>query len=303
MRFAEDFRREARISLQNNWGKAVGTGFVAGLLGAGINGWSASSGSNGGSTGGDVTLEQLVSGSTDPEQAALILAVLGGMAAISAIISLVHLIIGSPVTLGYCRFNLNLIDCNGKAKFSDLFSQFNRLGPAVALQLLRAIYTALWSLLFVIPGIIKGYSYSMAAYILYEHPEMTPNEAITKSRELMDGNKWRLFCLRFSFIGWSILCAFTCGIGYLWLMPYEEAAIAAFYRDIWREAYGEPETDTEPGNGPEKEEVIVEPASLPKKEEAVADPFSYEAMKQEDKDPFANDKLIKNEKSWMPDEN
>ncbi|MBE5952066.1 MAG: DUF975 family protein [Lachnospiraceae bacterium] len=268
MKFAEDFRREARGALESNWGKAVGTGFVAGLLGAGIHGWSASSGSNGGSTGSDVTLEQLVSGTADPEQAALILAVLGGMAIIGIIISLVHLIIGSPVTLGYCKFNLNLIDCNGKAKFSDLFSQFNRLGPAVALQLLRAIYTALWSLLFVIPGIIKGYSYSMAAYILYEHPELTPNEAITKSRELMDGNKWRLFCLRFSFIGWAFLCVFTCGIGVLWLAPYEEAAIAAFYREIWREKYGEPEVVREAGDFPVKEEVIVEPSS-------------YEAMVQE----------------------
>jgi uncharacterized membrane protein len=97
----------------------------------------------------------------------------------------------------------------------------------------------------VIPGIIKTYSYSMAAYILQEHPEMTPNDAITKSRELMDGNKWRLFCLHFSFIGWSFLCVFTCGIGYLWLFPYEQTAVAAFYREIWREAYGGPEVVTE----------------------------------------------------------
>lgn len=293
MKFAEDFRREAREALENNWGKAVGAGFVASLLGAGIVEWRS-----GGGSGGDTeTMEQYISQTiADPEVVALYLAIMGGIALMGVVFFMVNLLIGSPVTLGYCKFNLNLIDGNGKAKVSNLFSEFRRIGPAVALQLLRAIYTFLWSLLFVIPGIIKGYSYSMAAYILSEHPEMTPNEAITKSRELMDGNKWRLFCLQFSFIGWAFLCAFfTCGIGYLWLVPYEEAAIAAFYREIWRNRYGEPEVV--------KEEVIAEPAGLPKAEETVVEPSSYEAMVQGKDDIFKNSNLFKNENSETTDEN
>ena len=294
MKFAEDFRREAREALENNWGKAVGAGFVAGLLGAGIRQWSSDGGSF--TDAGDATLEKAVSqGGIDTETATLLLAILGGAALVGIVIFLVQLLIGSPVTLGYCKFNLNLIDGNGKAKVSNLFSEFKRIGPAVALQLLRAIYTFLWSLLFVIPGIIKSYSYSMAAYILYEHPELTPNEAITKSRELMDGNKWRLFCLEFSFIGWAFLCLFTCGIGYLWLLPYEEAAVAAFYREIWRNRYGEPEVV--------KEEVIAEPAGLPKAEETVVEPSSYEAMVQGKDDIFKNSNLFKNENSETTDEN
>ena len=239
MKFAADFRAEAREALENNWGKAVGTGLVAGLLGAGIRQWSSDGSSF--TDAGNATLEKAVSqGGIDTETAAILLAILGGALLVGIVIFLVQLLIGSPVTLCYCKFNLNLIDCNGEAACGNLFTQFKRIGPAIALQVLRFIYTFLWSFLFLIPGIIKSYSYSMAAYILYEHPEMTPNEAITKSRELMDGNKWRLFCLEISFIGWAFLCVFTCGIGYLWLLPYEEAAIAAFYREIWREKYGEP---------------------------------------------------------------
>lgn len=257
MKFASDFRREAYEALSGNWGKAVGTGLVASLLGAGIQG--CSSGSSGGSSSGDGgTYEQLLSYMEDPEVAVVFWAILGFAGLLSVVISLVHLIVGSPVTLGYCKFNLNIIDRNGEAACANLFTQFKRIGPAIALQVLRAVYTTLWSLLLVIPGIIKAYSYSMAAYILYEHPEMTPNEAITKSRELMDGNKWRLFCLEFSFIGWAILCGFTCGIGYFWLFPYQEAAVAAFYREIWREKYGEP--------------VVTEP---------IAEGTSYEEMMQD----------------------
>lgn len=261
MKFAADFRREAYEALTGNWGKAVGTGLVASLLGAGIQGCS------GGSSNvefDEETITQLSGYMEDPEAAVVLWGIFGVAIVFAIAMSLVHLIVGSPVTLGYCKFNLNLIDRNGEAACANLFTQFKRMGPAIALQLLRGIYTFLWSLLFFIPGIVKTYSYSMAAYILYEHPEMTPNDAITKSRELMDGNKWRLFCLEFSFIGWSILCIFTCGIGVLWLIPYEQTAIAAFYREIWREKYGESvvepkvETDAAPaGESASYEEMIA----------------------------------------------
>ena len=87
-------------------------------------------------------------------------------------------------------------------------------------------------MLFIIPGIIANYSYAMTGFILAEYPEMTAGEAIERSKEMMDGNRFRLFCLQLSFIGWSILCSFTFGIGNLWLRPYRQAATAAFYREI-----------------------------------------------------------------------
>ena len=72
----------------------------------------------------------------------------------------------------------------------------------------------------------------MTDYILAEHPELTASEAIAQSKAMMAGNRWRLFCLQFSFIGWSILCTLTLGLGNLALQPYEMAAIAAFYREL-----------------------------------------------------------------------
>ena len=84
-----------------------------------------------------------------------------------------------------------------------------------------------------IPGIIAGYSYAMTEYILAEHPELTASEAIARSKAMMSGNRWRLFCMQLSFIGWDILSAMlTFGIGGLWLTPYKQAATAAFYREI-----------------------------------------------------------------------
>lgn len=75
----------------------------------------------------------------------------------------------------------------------------------------------------------------MTSYILAENPEMTARDAIRKSKEMMQGNRTRLFCLGFSFIGWSIFSIMTLGIGNLWLMPYMYAAEAAFYRDLKKE--------------------------------------------------------------------
>ena len=129
------------------------------------------------------------------------------------------------------------------------------------MKFLQGLYIALWSLLLVIPGIVKTYSYAMTPYIMSEHPSLTANEAITESRRIMNGNKWRLFCLDFSFIGWELLCSvplyaggflvlkyFTgseamaislvllltipLSIGFFFVRPYEEAAWATFYRDI-----------------------------------------------------------------------
>ena len=73
----------------------------------------------------------------------------------------------------------------------------------------------------------------MTSYILAENPELTASEAIERSKQMMSGNRWRLFCVQISFIGWEILSALlTFGIGGLWITPYKQAATAAFYREI-----------------------------------------------------------------------
>ena len=93
------------------------------------------------------------------------------------------------------------------------------------------LFTFLWTLLLIIPGIMKAFSYALTPYILLDEPELTARQAITRSCEIMEGRRWKLFCLYLSFIGWGILSLLTFGIGFLWLVPYMNASIAAFYED------------------------------------------------------------------------
>lgn len=110
----------------------------------------------------------------------------------------------------------------------DLFKE-SRLWVTI---LLMYVYKSLWALLFIIPGIIKGYAYAMTPFILNDNPDLRANEAIELSMAMMNGHKWDLFCLKLSFIGWVLLCIFTFGIGYLWLIPYRYTSYAVFYEDV-----------------------------------------------------------------------
>lgn len=123
--------------------------------------------------------------------------------------------------------------------FSDAFRGFS--GPVIlgviCVYLLMTIFIFLWSLLLIIPGIIKGYAYSQAYFVYYDTYEETGErsgflECITRSRKLMKGYKGQLFLLDLSFLGWHILAILTAGIGYLWLTPYITATKAAFYENL-----------------------------------------------------------------------
>ena len=115
---------------------------------------------------------------------------------------------------------------------SLLYGVKGDLAGNVVIGLLTTLFTFLWSLLFIIPGIVKAYSYSMAYYIKLDHPEYTARQAIDESIILMEGKRWKLFLLDLSFIGWFILGALCLGLGTLWATAYMEMAHAEFYRDI-----------------------------------------------------------------------
>lgn len=117
----------------------------------------------------------------------------------------------------------------------DAFIGFNQFGRAFGCIFLMGLFTFLWSLLLVIPGIIKAFSYMLAPYIVLENPQMPITAAIDESRRLMDGNKWRAFLLGLSFIGWWLLGILTLGILYFWLVPYQSITMGAFYRAVLRE--------------------------------------------------------------------
>ena len=256
MKYAADFRADAREALRGRWPVAILTGFVASLIGAHI----ATSG--GGSSNSNNDSTRAVVRDFQATEFWLQYRTLIITAIVLLVIWLiVTIVIGGAGKLGYATFNLKLVD-NKDVALADLFSQFHRLGDGFCMNFLMGLYTLLWTLLFIIPGLIKTYSYAMTPYILAENPGMTATDAITESRRIMDGNKWRLCCLGFSFIGWGLLCAaptlialfivsriaietqslavllwiipasIPSFIGSLFLTPYQEAAWAAFYRDV-----------------------------------------------------------------------
>ena len=141
------------------------------------------------------------------------------------------ILVALPMMYGYSIVMLSVMR-GGEMNIGGLFDGFNDFGRIVGTKLLQAIYTFLWTLLLVIPGIIKNYSYAMTDFILKDQPELAINAAIEKSMAMMDGNKMKLFLLDLSFIGWAILCLFTFGIGFLFLQPYVQSAHAAFYEDL-----------------------------------------------------------------------
>lgn len=119
-----------------------------------------------------------------------------------------------------------------KPKFETMFDGFSLYGSTLVTGLLQQLFLFFWTLLLFIPGIIKQFSYSMVQYVMVDF-DLSGTEAITKSRELMNGYKWKLFKLQLSFIGWELLAVlFTFGIGMFFLLPYEQAANAEFYAEL-----------------------------------------------------------------------
>ena len=215
---AKNLRARARANLQGQWGLSIGVALVAGLFGALLT-------SGGGSINIELderTLQRL------PETLQLLFS---AYLSVAGVLSLAGFIVGGTVQLGYCSFLLKQHD-GITPEFGDLFSKFDQFGQGFAQVFLRGLYAFLWSLLFIIPGIVKSFSYAMTPFIMADNPNLTASEAINLSKKMMDGHKLDLFCLDLTFIGWCLLCALTLNIGSLFLNPYINAAHAAFYRQV-----------------------------------------------------------------------
>lgn len=138
------------------------------------------------------------------------------------------ILVSGPLSLGYIVF-IQAIFRRKQTSPAEVFYGFEHFGRAFGLFFVINILVMLWTLLFIIPGIIAGYRYSMAFYILADNPNISVMDAIRESKRMMRGNKWKLFCLNLSFIGWIFLGGLTLGIGYLWLTPYMTASEFGFY--------------------------------------------------------------------------
>lgn len=194
-----NYKNRALSALENKWGNFVLITFVYGLI---------------------IGITQVLSGDKDSP-------------AILHLIGLVLFILALPLTWGYQTLFLGAVR-GGDATAKDMFEGYNKelFSRVLTTTLLYYVYVFLWSLLLLIPGCIKSYSYAMTPYILKDNPEMKNNAAIEESMRMMDGHKLELFLLDLSFIGWAILSILTCCIGFLWLVPYMNMARVNFYEDL-----------------------------------------------------------------------
>lgn len=194
-----NYKNRALSALENKWGNFVAITFVYGFI---------------------IGITQILSGDKDSP-------------AILHLIGLVLFILALPLTWGYQTLFLGAVR-GGEATAKDMFEGYNKelFSRVLTTTLLYYVYVFLWSLLLLIPGCIKAYSYAMTPFILKDNPEMKNNAAIEESMRMMDGHKLELFLLDLSFIGWAILSILTCCIGFLWLTPYMNMARVNFYEDL-----------------------------------------------------------------------
>lgn len=194
-----ELRARARDSLRGNWGKAVG-GFVLSMLMAAVIG----------------LINYLVP-------------FLG---------NLVSILVSGAISLGLISFYMGIAR-KENPPVSEVFSGFSHFIKAFCLYFMIGLFTLLWTLLFIIPGIIAAFRYSQAYFILRDNPDIGVMEAINESKQIMKGNKWRFFVLQLTFIGWAILAAIPFGLGFLWLCPYISVTQAHFYDDVTGRGQGQ----------------------------------------------------------------
>ena len=216
------------------------SGFSNGFSG-GYNAGASASGDMQGAANAGSLFSGFTNGSVDPAVAAGIFAALAGVLAVAAIGGiLLSIFLISPLTIGAYRY---IVEASYEAKTAGDLKLLGfpfkkgKYGNTVKIMFLYGLYIFLWTLLFVIPGIIKTYEYRMIPYILAENPEIDSKRAFQLSKEMMTGNKWAAFVLDLSFIGWHILGIFTCGIlEIFYVAPYETMTDAMLYDTLKKNA-------------------------------------------------------------------
>ncbi|MGG5371325.1 DUF975 family protein [Enterococcus sp. AZ196] len=228
MKTTTELKLEAKDNLRGRWGQAILLNLIPTLLIVGVLIFSTLSGLVWYSTHG--TTASLSSFAIDYQLANAD----RGMGLVSTIISALFMSGISWTYLDLLRKERTAI-----APFKDVFRGFQGtyIGGVILLSLLYTIFSSLWMILFLIPGIIKIYAYSQCYFIYYDQVRQTGEkpkvlDTITASRRLMNGHKKRLFWLDITFIGWYLIVALTLGIAGLWIAPYVSATRAAFYKDL-----------------------------------------------------------------------
>lgn len=222
-----ELKQRGKEAFKRNYWPCVGAGLlisIASGIGAGISG---NAGSSAGNSNGE-SLQDIANGANVSVQS-LATAVLVIMAVCFIISTLVSIFLRNPVLVGGCKFFVD--NASEPANVGKVgFGFKNGYGKVVVTLLLKDIFVMLWSLLFIVPGIIKAYEYSMVPYILADQPELDRKQAFELSKQMMKGQKWNAFVLDLSFFGWYLLSGITCGIvGLFYVLPYVYATDAELY--------------------------------------------------------------------------
>lgn len=217
MKLAYDFRKEARERLKGHWGVAILAVLITLLLGGMLQHTEYHFSAQDNTT--EISIEQLRADGDinafmqrlNGNELNIFAGVATGVVVAFCIYALLCLLLGPAVSLGSCVYFTSLARSEPSA-LSQLFSRTNIWLKALGLRFVTGFFIVLWTLLFVIPGIIAAYRYAMAPYIMADNPDIGIMEAIDTSKEMMRGNKGRLFCLELSFIGWSLLASVCMGV-------------------------------------------------------------------------------------------
>ena len=220
-----EIKNQGKTALKKNYWRSVLAALLLYILAGGAAATSSSYGKEAASSEGVSAI--------DPMALAIILTVLIGIIFTVWIVSLIlKIFVFNPLQVGcYSFFKRNNFEED--VTLSALKDGFGSYGHVFVTLFLRDLFLCLWTLLFIIPGIIKSYSYRMVPYIIKDNPELSATEVIKKSREMMDGHKWHTFVYDLSFIGWIILSIITGGIVQLfWFGPYKANSDAALYLEL-----------------------------------------------------------------------
>lgn len=213
----KELKEKGKAAVKRNYWKSVLVSAIFASVVGGA-GYCASASNNG---------ETVLGGNIPAIIAAALVVIIAVAVAFAALELLVN-----PFEIGVNKFRLNAL--RDKGNVSDMGMGFDvSYKRNVKVMFFRDLYTILWSLLFVIPGIVKAYEYRMIPYLLADNPDMSKEEAFKTSKQMMQGNKWRSFVLDLSFILWWILGAITCGIvSVFWVAPYSQLTDAALYEAL-----------------------------------------------------------------------
>lgn len=226
-----ELKSRGKQAFRANYWQSVAVSFVMAIFAGG----TASAASNRvQSTTSEVTVE---GAGVSPEQAAFLAAVvLGVIFTVGIVGSIVHALLANPIEVGGRRFfekNAN----DPTTQFNTMFEGFQDYGRVLVTMLIRDVFILLWTLLLIIPGAMKAYSYRLVPYLVKDRPELSPMEVLAESEALMRGNRWQAFVMDLSFLGWLLLGVVTLNLGNIfWTNPYMNATDAELYRTLTGQA-------------------------------------------------------------------